>query len=190
MRRNETQNGMDFISVILTKMKFQTSMRFSCEHNLPETKRISADSLDVAFNAHVRLILNAGMDFISVTDRNEISFRVIQYHVNTTWNEMPTHVHQNVGSLWNPAEMKLHVSRTCFHAGLKSQTGMSSFRLSCERTLSLSTPSCRPQSQNKIKRIGHATAFYTFMILSSSNISHSLTCPKAWGKGPKRLKNI
>ena len=31
--------------------------------------------------------------------------------------------------------MKLHVNRTCFHAGLKSQTGVSSFRLSCERTL-------------------------------------------------------
>ena len=31
--------------------------------------------------------------------------------------------------------MKLHVNRTCFHAGLKSQTGMSLFRLSCERTL-------------------------------------------------------
>ena len=32
--------------------------------------------------------------------------------------------------------MKLHGNRACFHAGLKSQTGMSSFRLSCERTLS------------------------------------------------------
>ena len=31
--------------------------------------------------------------------------------------------------------MKLHVNRTCFHAGLKSQTGMSLFRLSCERAL-------------------------------------------------------
>ena len=39
---------------------------FSCEHNLPETKWISADPLDVAFNAHVCLKLNAGMDFISV----------------------------------------------------------------------------------------------------------------------------
>ena len=66
LRRNETQNGMDFISVILTEMKFQRGMRFSCEHNLPEAKWISADSLDVAFNAHVRLKLNAGMDFISV----------------------------------------------------------------------------------------------------------------------------
>ena len=33
--------------------------------------------------------------------------------------------------------MKLHVNRTCFHAGLKSQTDMSSFRLSCEHTLKL-----------------------------------------------------
>ena len=37
-----------------------------CEHNLPETKWIRADSLDVAFNAHVRLKISAGMDFISV----------------------------------------------------------------------------------------------------------------------------
>ena len=31
--------------------------------------------------------------------------------------------------------MKLHVNRTCFHASLKSQTGLSSFRLLCEHTL-------------------------------------------------------
>ena len=49
LMRNESQNGMDFISVILTEMKFKTGMRFSCEHNLLETKWISADSLDVAF---------------------------------------------------------------------------------------------------------------------------------------------
>ena len=82
-------------------MKFQTGMRFLCEHNLPTLNEIRADSLDVAFNAHVRLKLNAGMDFISVI----------------------------------LTEMKFHVNRTCFHAGLKSQTGVSSFRLSCERTL-------------------------------------------------------
>ena len=52
-----------------------------------------------------------------------------------TWNEMPTHVHQNIGSLWNATEMKIHVNRTCFHAGLKSQTSMSSCCFSCERTL-------------------------------------------------------
>ena len=39
------KNGMDSISVILTKTKFQTGMRFSCEHNLPETKWISTESL-------------------------------------------------------------------------------------------------------------------------------------------------
>ena len=44
LRRNKTQNGMDFISAILTEMKFQTGMRFSCEHNLPETRWISAGS--------------------------------------------------------------------------------------------------------------------------------------------------
>ena len=66
-------------------------------------------------------------------DRNKISFRVIEYHVNATRNEMPTHVHQIIGSFWNVAEMKLHVNRTCFHPGLKPQLGMTSFRLSCER---------------------------------------------------------
>ena len=60
---------------------------------------------------------------------------MIEYHVNTTRNGMPTHVYQTIGSFWNAAEMKLHVNSTCFHASLKSQTGMSSFRLSCERTL-------------------------------------------------------
>ena len=68
-------------------------------------------------------------------DRNKISFRVIKYYVNTTQNEMPTHVHQDIGSFWNTAEMKLDVNRTCFDAGLKSQTCMSSFHLSCKRTL-------------------------------------------------------
>ena len=69
-------------------------------------------------------------------DRNEISFRVIKCHVNyptlTTLN-----VHQNIGSFWNADEMKLRVNRICFHAGWKSQSGMSSFHLSCERTLTL-----------------------------------------------------
>ena len=32
-------------------------------------------------------------------------------------------------------EMKLHVNRICFHTGLKSQTGMTSFRFSSERNL-------------------------------------------------------
>ena len=67
LRRNETQNGMDFISVILTELKFPTGMRFSCEQNLPETKLISADSLDIAFNVRVCLRLVTGMGFLSVT---------------------------------------------------------------------------------------------------------------------------
>ena len=91
---------MDFISVILTEMKL-----------------ISAGSLDGAFNAHVRLKLIAGMNFILVilTEMNFIEFRL---YLNT-------------------AEMKLHVNRTYFHASLKFQTGMSSFHLSCERTLTI-----------------------------------------------------
>ena len=130
LRRNETQNGMDFISVILTEVKFQAGMRFSCEYNLPETKWISAGSLDVAFNAHVRLKLSTGMVFVSVI-LTDMKF----HHVNNTRNEMPSHVHQNIGSFWNVVEMKLHVNKTYFHAGLKSQTGKSSFCLSCEPTL-------------------------------------------------------
>ena len=51
LRWNEIQNGMDFITVFLTEMKFQTRMRFSYEHILPGTKWISADLSDVAFNA-------------------------------------------------------------------------------------------------------------------------------------------
>ena len=47
-------------------------------------------------------------------DRNEISFLGMKYHVNTTRNEMPTRVHQNIGSFWNAAEIKLHLNRTCF----------------------------------------------------------------------------
>ena len=104
LRLNETQNGIDDISVIFTKMKFQTGIRFSCEHDLPETKWISADSLDVAFNAHLRLKLNAGMDFISVI-LTEMKFHFGWYHVNTTRNEIPT-------PKWNTCtEMKyLHMS--------------------------------------------------------------------------------
>ena len=64
-------------------------------------------------------------------DRNDISFRVIKYYVNTARNEMPTHVHRNTGSLWNAAKIKYHVNRTCVQAG----SGMSSFRLSCGRTV-------------------------------------------------------
>ena len=62
----ETQYGMDFISVILTEMKFQTSKRFSCEQNIPKTKWISEDSLDIDSNVRVRLKLIAGIDIISV----------------------------------------------------------------------------------------------------------------------------
>ena len=134
LRRNETQNGIDVISVILTKMKFQTGIRFSSEHNLPETKWVSADSLDVVFNVHLHLKLNAGMDFISVI-LTEMKFHFGWYHVNSTQNEVPTHVHQNICSFWSAPEMKLHVNRTCFHAGFKSQAGMSSFCFSCERSV-------------------------------------------------------
>ena len=118
LRWNETQNGMDFISVKLTEMKFQTGIRFSCEHNLPETKWISADSLDVAFYAHVRLKLNAGIwiSYRSLRQKwNFISSDTISC-INTTWNEMPTHVHQNIGPFWNAVKMKLMWTELVFTA--------------------------------------------------------------------------
>ena len=48
------------------------------------------------------------------------------------------------------------------------------------------THPCQHCFENKIKTIGHTTT--CDIILCSSNIKHSLTFPKTWGKGPKRLK--
>lgn len=79
--------------------------------------------LDIALNAHVPLKLICGH-----FGRNQVSFRVIKYDLNTTRNEMPTYVHQNIGLFLNVTKMKCHVNRTCFHAGLKFQAGMTSFR--------------------------------------------------------------
>ena len=88
------ESGMDFISVILTEMKFQAGMRFSSEKNLPKTKWISADSLDIVLNAHVRLnILPSVISSYSFWQSEK-------YHLNTTRNEMRTHAHQNIGSFW------------------------------------------------------------------------------------------
>ena len=119
MNPNRPKLVWDFISIILTEMKFQTGMRFSCEQNLTETKWISADSLDITFNDHVRFETHCWYGFHNGHfDRNEISFLVIKHHVNTTRNEIPIHIHQNIGSFWDPAALKLHVNRTCFHAGV------------------------------------------------------------------------
>ena len=75
-------------------------------------KWISPDSLDIALNVHVHLKITAGMDFISVNFR-EMEFHfgwLIKYHVNTTRNEIPTHVHQNIELFWNVAELKPNVN--------------------------------------------------------------------------------
>ena len=61
---------------------------------------------------------------LSLTEINFISGDKILCKHCPKWN-----VHQNIGSFWNAAETKLHVNRTYFHAGLKSQSGMSSCRL-------------------------------------------------------------
>ena len=135
LRQNETQNGMDIILVILLERKFQTDMRASCEQNLCETIWISTNSLDTAILC-IREFFRYAFHIVHF-DRNGISFQVTKHHVNTTRNEMSTHVHPNIRWFWNTAEIKLHVNRTCFHAGLKSETGMSSFHLSCEHTLKI-----------------------------------------------------
>ena len=81
-------------------------------------------------------------------DRNEISFWMIKYNVSTTRNEMPTHVHQNIGPFRNVADMKRHVNRICFYAALKSQSGLTSFRLSCGRTL-MKTKNAKQKKKSK-----------------------------------------
>ena len=88
------ESGMDFILVILTEMKFQAGMRFSSEKKLPKTKWISADSLDIVLNAHVRLNILASVISSYSFWQSE------KYYVNTTRNEMRTHAHQNIGSFW------------------------------------------------------------------------------------------
>ena len=40
LRKNEIQNYIDLVSVILTEIKFQTGMRFSCEENFLKTRWI------------------------------------------------------------------------------------------------------------------------------------------------------
>ena len=56
-----TQIGMDFTSVILTEIKCQIGMIVSWEQTLPDIKWINADSLDIAFNAHVLLKVIVGV---------------------------------------------------------------------------------------------------------------------------------
>ena len=52
----------------------------------------------------------------------------------------------------------------------------------------LSTLSCWPRLQIKLKPTGHATSCATFIISCNSNISKFLTCPKTCRKCPKCLK--
>ena len=55
----------------------------------------------------------------------------------------------------------------------------------------MKTPPCQPHSKViKKKTIGHIATCDTLIILCDSNISHSFTCPKTWGKGPKRIKTL
>ena len=63
-RRNNLKPAGDFIRLkislrcsvsYLLVFKFPIGMAFSCEQDLPKANWISADSLDIRFNAHVRL---------------------------------------------------------------------------------------------------------------------------------------
>ena len=54
--------------------------------------------------------------------------------------------------------------------------------------ISFCDPLCRLWSQSKIKSIGHATTCEILNISRNSVIIHSLTIPKSWRNGPKRLK--
>ena len=53
----------------------------------------------------------------------------------------------------------------------------------------LSTPSCQPRSQYKLKTIGHAITCDTHIISCNYNISYSLACPKTWGERIQTSKN-
>ena len=54
--------------------------------------------------------------------------------------------------------------------------------------ITLNTPPCPSQSQNKIKTITLTTTSDTLIVSCNSNIIHSSSCLKTWGKGPNRLK--
>ena len=110
----QVQAALYLCSLELRRNETQTGMRFYVNKIYPNVMN-RTDSLDIAFNAHVWL---CGCFFIAVI-LTEILFPVTRYHVNKTRNEMPMHVYQNIGLFWNAAEMKRHVTRTCFHAGLK-----------------------------------------------------------------------
>ena len=56
---NSDQNG--FLINNFDRNEISNWHKILCEHNLPEAKWISANALDIAFNAHVRLKLIAGV---------------------------------------------------------------------------------------------------------------------------------
>ena len=54
--------------------------------------------------------------------------------------------------------------------------------------ITLNSPPCQSWSQNKTKTIGCVTIYGTLIVSCNSNMSHSFTCLKVWGKVPKQLK--
>ena len=56
--------------------------------------------------------------------------------------------------------------------------------------ITLNTPPWQLRSNNKIKTIRDATICRTLIVLCNSNISHSSTCLKTWGKRSKQLETL
>ena len=122
-RRNEVKPAWDFISVENLTSVF--SQLFTCvrmnwgEMNL---KTVWMFQTQTRWMLHLICmgVWNSMRVYISYRSfwQKWISFQVIKYPVNTTRNEMPTHVHENIRSFWNSVKTKFHVNRTCFHAGL------------------------------------------------------------------------
>ena len=115
-----------------TKWNFKPAWGFHVNKILPETKWIRRDLLNIVFNAHVRLKLIAGMDFISVT-LNFISGDKISCKHYPKWNTYACTSKDRV--VLKCSRNETSCQQTCFYDGLKSQTGMSSFHLSWEGTL-------------------------------------------------------
>ena len=120
------------------KWSFKPAWDFHVK-KLPKAKWISADSLDIAINAHVRLKLIASV--ISLRSfwqkKKFILADKISYKHYPKWNAYacPSKYWKKYWVKWNSAKMKFRVNRACFHSSLKSQAGMSSFHLLCECTL-------------------------------------------------------
>ena len=114
------QTDIDFISVILTEIKFQTGMRFSCEQYLTEAKWISAASSYITFNTHMCSKLIAGSLRSFWQKWNFISGDKISCKLYPKWNAYACPSKYWV--VFKCSLLKCHMNRTCFHASLNLKT--------------------------------------------------------------------